>query len=162
MKKVSLHSGCLHLITSVLFAVIIYSCTSNTKTNIYVKDDYKAISNYLLQTHKINLNDSIDKLFVLTENGCHSCNKKFSDLVLENINNDKSIFIITATGDQIDMTPFEIKHNNVLKDRNITDTALSILNETKIIYFRNNKIDTIITINALQLEHQFEIIHNRK
>jgi hypothetical protein len=36
-------------------------------------------------THKINLNDSIDKLFVLTENGCHSCNKKFSELVLENI-----------------------------------------------------------------------------
>lgn len=162
MKKVSLHSACLNLITSVLITFFIYSCINNNKTNIYVKDDYKAISIYLKQTHKINLNDNINKLYVLTENGCHSCNKKFSDLILEKINNDKSIFIITATGNQIDITPFEIKHNNVLKDRNITDTALGIFNETKIIYFKNNKIDTIITINALQLEHQFEIIHNRK
>ena len=162
MKKISLYSGCLNLITSVLITVFIYSCVNNNKTNIYVKDDYKEISIYLKKTHKINLNDNINKLYVLTENGCHLCNKKFSDLILEKINNDKSIFIITATGDQIDITPFEIKHNNVLKDRNIKDTALSIFNETKIIYFKNNKIDTIITIDASQIENQFEIICSRK
>jgi hypothetical protein len=59
------------------------------------------------------------------------------------------------------MMPFETKRKNVIIDKNISDTTLSIFNETKVIYFKNNKIDTVIDIEARQIENQFLIIKNR-
>lgn len=159
--KINIYSGYLNLICSLAILLFGNSCANQDTKNNYVKDDYKAISNYFLQRHQIKLTDKITKLFVLTENGCHSCNKKFSDLVIENIENEKSLFIITATGNQIDMMPFETKRKNVIIDKNISDTTLSIFNETKVIYFKNNKIDTVIDIEARQIENQFLIIKNR-
>ncbi len=150
----------MNLIKIFFLVTMLTSCDFNNE--IAVKSDIEKIKNFLLVKHKIKLSNKVNKLFVLTSYGCHSCNKKFSELIQNNLQQENSFFIITANGNSIDLTPFLGFKNNLIINNSVIDTTLNILNETKVIYFKNNKIDTIVTIDARQLENQFQIIQNRK
>ena len=150
----------MNLIKIFFFVIMLTSC--NFSSEIEIKSEVEKIKKFLLVKHKIKLSNKVNKIFVLTGYGCHSCNKKFSDLIQNNLQQENSFFIITANGNSIDLTPFLSFKKNLIIDNNIIDTTLNILNETKVIYFHNNVIDTIITIDAKKIENQFEIIKNRR
>lgn len=141
-----------------LFVNLLIGCASD-KSKHY--NDYEIIYDYFQTVHGLKLNQNIKKIFVLTENGCISCNRNFSNVISENINNKKSLFLIIASGTRVDISTFN-KKNNVYFDPQLDYMKYSIFSTSKVIYFKDSKIDTIINIEAKGLEKILEVIKTRK
>jgi hypothetical protein len=127
------------LITIVLFTFC--SPQQTKKTN-----DYKLILNYLKEYHNVQSLNNFKRIFVLTENGCSSCNKKFSKLMLDQVCDSSSLFLIFTSGTRVDISKFIEKKNNIYFDSNLSTFNNNLFDSTSIIYLKNNSIDTIITI----------------
>ncbi len=151
---------CLSLI-SVFLQV---NCKPSSSTNFLQNEKsltgYDTLMSYFKERQKTSLSATATKIFVLTENGCMPCNKKFMELLKLNLKNPNSLFIIGAAGNYFDVFEFS-GLTNVFIDQSLTETEYSILHQSKVIYLKGNKIDTVITITAKGIEEQFEVINNR-
>lgn len=72
-------------------------------------------------------------VFILTDNNCPSCNKKFAYKLQERINDENSIIILNSKGLMYDISMFENKEN-VIKI-----TSLNNYFQTSRIYVLENK-----------------------
>ncbi len=160
MEKQFLHySNLINRTTFIL--IVILGCLGcggdKTKTT-----DYKIVKKYFWERHNLRLNKDIKQVVVLSENGCVPCNTRFAEFILYGIKKSSSIILVTASGARIDLSKLDEENKNILYDQNITDTPYTLFNESKIIFINNNSIDTIITIDARQIEKQFELIKMRQ
>lgn len=144
----------------ILLCSISYSCnyTNNDTEN---RSDLKNIKDYFKNTHKVQLSTKISKLFVLTEEGCIPCNKKFSEIVSDELNNEKTIILIAASGMRVDISGFK-NGKNVYFDNQINFSQNPAFINSKVIYFKENTIDTILNIEAKDFENIVELIRKRR
>ncbi|MES2133961.1 MAG: hypothetical protein V4506_16535 [Bacteroidota bacterium] len=134
--------------------------TTASRSQEGTKTQYDSILDYFNTRQHLKLNESFTKLFVVTENGCMPCNKKFLNLVKENLADTSAAFVIGVSGNYFDIA--ELKSSkNIFMDQSILETGYQLFHRSKIIYLKHKNIDTIITIDARQIEEQFNIIKNR-
>lgn len=147
----------------VCFILINCFCCTYRKDANEVKrpmSKYDSIVDYFKIRQKISLEVGITKIFVLTEKGCMSCNKKFMELVEENISNKSALILIGTDGSYLDVSKFT-PSKRILVDQSLIETGYTVLHESKVIYLRNKSIDSIVTIDARQIQRQFEFIRSK-
>lgn len=124
------------LFFSLLF---IQNCKKNNSKSDELKNELKKIN--------IELNSNITTLFILTDNECYSCNKKFSILLKEKINDKNSLIILNSKGLIYDISEFKNKQN-VMK---INNSDL-FFQKSKIIKLKDNNIVSEIPINIKTID----------
>lgn len=134
--------------TKIFSLLLIFSLL--TFTNCKEKSDSELLLN-TLEDNSINISDITNSIFILTDNECINCNKKFSKLLQDEIDNPKSVIIINSSGLLYDISSFKNKKNVI-----IIKSDNKIFNTTKIIKVKNKAIikETVITadnINDLKL-----------
>jgi hypothetical protein len=112
---------------------------------------------------QVEIGNFIDKIVVITEgNNCGVCNKKFAEATIENLQGKNTIFLITSTGNDIDIKPFLNLEKNCFFDWELNISQYPEFESCKIIYLKNNEIDTVIVIQSELLFEQLEYIEHRK
>ena len=109
-------------------------------------------------------NHSLKNILVLTEDGCPNCNRSFALLLERQVANPKSLLIVSALGNYVDISTFLIneERNNVLYDFKGEYKQLNISEGTSAIFMNENwLIDTIIPIRAKGISETLEYINNR-
>ena len=82
---------------------ILQNCKNNTSKSDELKTELKKIN--------IELDSNITTLFILTDNDCYSCNKKFSVLLKEKINDKNSLVILNSKGLLYEISEFKNQKN---------------------------------------------------
>ncbi|MBW3517827.1 hypothetical protein [Flavobacterium sp. NKUCC04_CG] len=122
--------------------------------------EFEQLADSLKREYGIQLDSQIQRILVLTEEDCPSCNSYFAKAVIKYVDDPHSIIIANASGSRVDITALiqaEKAVNNVYVARTYNKQN-SFVNKTKVIYLEHNKIDTVVTINARELERQFKYI----
>ena len=137
-----------HFIRFLIISICFSSCQENEK--------YKNENLQLFENNEFYISDSVQKIIIISEQGCHSCNKTLYDFFQSNKKNPNCYYIINALGTVLDLS--EVKNNND-KNFKLLNSKDKFFNETKIIMINNKKIDTIIKINAQEINAQISYIN---
>ena len=141
-----------------LFVFLAVSCHHPTAK----QKQYKALQNYFAKRQHTHLSKNTKTLFVLTEQGCSTCDKMFAQLIEKHLQDRNIWFLITATGAEIDLTPFQNKQPNIFFDQTVDNTKyLKMFDQTKVFFMKDNQVDTTISIEASEIETQLEYISRR-
>jgi hypothetical protein len=140
------------------FALGCSDTAEQTTENKPTESRYTTISNYFKERHQVTITDSIKAIFVLTDNGCGPCNKHFSELMASHMNTNTSLFLILASGTNIDLSEFKQSKSKIYYDKP-ENIAHHLFDETKAIFIQHQKIDTTITIDARLIDYQFSEIN---
>jgi len=124
--------------------------------------DFEHLEKYFKETHKFKINDKIDKIVVLTEGAsCASCDKIFARTAFEHLQNENTVYLVTATGNIVDIQPFLMLEKNCFFDWQLNRAEYSEFSSSRVIYLKNNVIDTIIIINSNEIREQLEYLKNK-
>lgn len=101
-----------------------------------------------------------NKILVLTGKGCLNCNKSFAYLI-EGMLVENTLIVVTAVGTSVDVSEFsKNKADNIVFDYKNYFKRNNILDKSGAIFLSENKIDTIITIEAKDIEAQLRYIQS--
>ena len=89
------------------------------------------------------------------------CNKKFLNLLKQNLSDTSAAFVIGVSSNYFDISEIKASHT-IFMDQSLLETEYRLFYQSKVIYLKNRQVDTIITIDASQIEKQFDIINNRR
>lgn len=144
-----------------LILLSLISCFKNNNETVthIVPTEYDVIHKYFLERQNYSISNSDKTIFVLTDVGCMPCNKHFSELISDNLNDSTSIFLILANGSNLDLSLFNKKNKKVFFDKQ-ENIKNDILKKSKAIFLEQSKVDTSIVIDARQIEIQFKEIRN--
>ena len=145
-----------YLITSLSFGLSILFFSGCGKTDAK-SEKFTMVSDFLKTKHNYELNDTIKTIFVITDNGCFSCNKQFAQLASEKVKNSTVLFIIIGSETNIDLSLFPKSNANVLFD-NPEFVHDDLFKQSSIFRIKDHQIDTTIIISARELESQIELI----
>ncbi len=121
---------------------------------------YDSILDYFASRQNKPLKSKFKALYVITEMGCVSCNKHFYELIKSKIKDPQALFLIQSNGVYLNLSGID-SLSNVYFDQSLLETDYKIFHQSKVIYFKDDKIDTIVTINdARLLEAQLDFIRN--
>ena len=133
--------------------IFVSSCNSQKK-----EEKFNKIINYFEKVHNYKLGNDINKIVIISEGkGCASCEKAFAKTALEYLV-DSTVFLVTATGNHIDIQPFLQLERNCFVDWQLNATEYSEFVSSRVIYLKNNEIDTVIIINSNEIMQQLEFI----
>ncbi len=133
---------------------LLWSCSGSSNS------EFEQLADSLKREYDINLGTQVQRILVLTEEDCPSCNVYFAKAIIKYVDDPNSIIIANASGSRVDLSALiqvEKAVNNVYIARTYNKQN-SFVNKTKVIYLVNSKIDTVVTINARELESQFKYI----
>lgn len=94
----------------------------------------------------------------VTEIGCIACNRTFATLVSEHANDSTLLFIVSAIGQQVDVTAFKKAGARVIWDYDEEFKKAGVLDKSGFIKLSHGRIDTIVRINAALIESQLALI----
>jgi len=141
--------------TSFLLFLVLISCNYN-------KRNYKKKSSELVEFIKsknLDNKDSITTVLLLSDEGCFNCNNRFSKLIQNHINRNNTLIIITASGAKIDISAFQDSNIKNIYFDDINEIAqLNLTQNSGVFFLKNNEIDTIISIQAIDIENQLKFI----
>lgn len=134
-----------------LLIFIAYSCKNNQKEDsVYNKlESFLAKKNFVIKDY--------NTILVLSNKGCLTCNKNFAILQEDFINRDSSLIIVSAQGSMIDISNI-LEAKNKYSDFNQKFHKLNITKNSAYIKLKNNKVDTIIEMEAKNLKQSFKYI----
>lgn len=132
------------------------SNSSNIKEN---NNQYETLKDYLKTKHNFDLGVNYKRIFILTDKNCHNCNRFFAKTIEKNLNELNSLFIVTASSSNIDLSSFK-NSKNILFDRD--NGKIKILEKSKIIFLNKKTIDTILNIELNNLTIIEKTIDSRK
>lgn len=145
-----------YLITSLSFCLSILFLSGCGQTDVK-SEKYTMVADFLKNKHNYELNDNIKTIFVITDNGCFSCNKQFAQLASEKVKNSNVLFIIIGSETNIDISMFPKSNKNILFS-NPEFINEDIFKQSSVFLINNHKIDTTIVISARELGSQIELI----
>lgn len=150
------------------FNLLCFSILLFIQCNEKVQNDiYQQINSEINEFYQVDLDDSNAKeLVFINDNGCPNCIVSFSGFVLNNMDKfkDSSLIFINSKGFNVDLDRFiGLNAKNIVISRNIREQSRMLPN-LGIIYFKEhtNKVDTIISIDALTITQQLHYIKNRE
>lgn len=118
---------------------VLQSCNNNFSKSDELKNELKKLN--------IELHSKIKYVFILTDNDCYSCNKKFSILLKEKLNDENSIIIVNSKGLVYNISEFENK-KNVVKINSLD----SFYQKTKIMYIENMEMSSELVIDVHNID----------
>ena len=140
-----------------LFAITFFACSSSKQKQ------FEHIDKYFKEVHNFTIDDKIGKIIVITEGtGCPTCDKTFSDAILEYSQEASTIFLVSATGKFIDVQPYLNLENNCFFDCEFNRKEYPEFASTNVIFLKNKEVDTIITMQSEILTEQLEYIKSVK
>jgi len=142
------------------------SCTQNNTGKLEekqlkkTKSSYRVMADYFKEQQNYKLTTGIKTVFVLSDMGCPPCNKHFSQLMTDHLNDSSAVFLIIASGTNIDLSEYTKAKSRVFYDKpeNIKN---DLFNTSKAIFIKQQHIDTIIIIDARGFELQFKEMNER-
>lgn len=136
-----------YLVISILFFCSLFiSCKKEQSGN----DKILAIIKDSLKVEK-----TFDKILILQSAGCHVCNKKFAEYLIENKNSENDLVIISMQNVNGYVADKDIsKFKNVIVDRKGLFFKANVLNNSAAIIFKENKIDTILNFSDARIYDQ--------
>lgn len=140
-----------------IFLISIFSCQSDDQelTNTQI------VSKILDDSLGIERVEQYNRIFILTERGCVSCNRSFSNFIEKELD-DHSLCILNASGRIVDISYYlENELKNVVFDYDNLFITNNIVETSSVIYLKNKEIDTIIELNVEQLEKQFKFFKSK-
>lgn len=146
---------------ALLFTVILVNIgCSVTPEKQDADQTFKLLQEIISRSHKNKIPDSTEFVFCVTEKGCMSCCEKFSECVSEYLNDPRCLFLVTAGGNGIDISPYTASQSHVVfcTEENPSDTIFFA--SSRVICFSGKRLDTIIRINYSEISHQLEHIRN--
>jgi hypothetical protein len=139
----------------VLYAITVSCNSTSKKVEIYKKLDAVISDSLKIQKH-------YNKIIILSESGCIGCNKRYSTFVSSNLHNSEILFIVTASGNNLDISSLmENKATNLVFDYKNNLAKTNIFDGSGAIFTSNNTIDTIILIDAKDFDAQLNYIQKR-
>jgi len=132
---------------------IFTSCQAQDTTYIKLKDYLHTISDTL----DIN---NYKTIFYVSENGCPTCAKSFSNAVQTYVfGKERALIILNAKGRILDTNPYrEQTVSNVVLDYTSNFYRLRLSSTSCIISLKEQAVDTIIELNIYQLGSQLDMI----
>ena len=132
---------------------------SNT-TTIVIDSNYNKLKTYLLKLSDTLHLDNFDAIIFLSEIGCPSCNKNFSNAIAKYLINKSNVLIIlNAKGYQINTKPFLSNQlTNVVPDYGNDFYHLHLFFGSGIILFKDNQIEKIIEIKLENIEKTIHLV----
>lgn len=128
------------------------------------ESQYDVLVNYLLNEHSYTLNENIQAIAVVSENGgCMNCNRSFSSFISTEINNPSVVFLVCSTGQRIDISPYINSQGaaTVLLDQHDKFSETKILDGSGVIFIHQNIIDTIVKIDIETKDEGYIFIRNK-
>ena len=137
------------------FAISFFAC-SNQKVN-----DFERLEKYFKDTHNKKLGNDINKIVVISEGkSCPTCEISFAKTILQCFS-DSTVFLVTAKGNYVDIQPFLGLEKNCYFDWQLNLKEYPEFGSSKVIYLKNNVIDTIVVINSSEIMQQLEFFKTR-
>jgi len=136
-----------YLVISIFcFCLLFISCrkeqSGNDKILAIIKDSLK-------------IEKTFDKILILQSVGCHVCNKKFAEYLIENEKSENDLVIISTQNVDGYVADKDIKNfKNVVVDRKGLFYKTNVLNNSAAIIFKENKIDTILNFSDARIYDQ--------
>jgi len=137
----------------ILLVVLLYSCS---QANTPASTPESRLQTYL-SSFRSSSPVSSKAILVIGEGGCITCNKMFSDLVSQSLQNDSLFSIITASGVRTDISPWlQASGPNVHFDHHGEFQKLEIFKGSGIITLKDGVPDTILPMLASGLDQRLD------
>ena len=142
----------------VIFSIVLmlFSCDGRN-------EDYAVIESFLEENNaSIVLEDFKYIVLINEEGGCVNCYNSFSKAMAKNIKLDSTLFIVSSTGHNIDISAYlDNKYrDNVILDQRKKIITSKIANNPRIIFLGNHKIDSVIDINLNNYKNHIDNFPN--
>ncbi len=139
-----------------IISILLLSSTScHSQAN-----QYQQLKDYL---HTISDTLNINKyksIFYVSENGCPTCVKSFSQVVQQYVfEADSALIIVNAKGRVVNVENYRNNNvSNVIYDYTSNFYRLRIASTSCVITLKNNAIDTVIAMDVYKLKEQLDAI----
>lgn len=93
-------------------------------------------------------------IFVITEEGCPTCDKLFADLVRPRTDTPSSLFLVRAEGSTVDLSGYLEETDQIRFDYDWSFKRLGIIKGSGVVLLNEGRIDTVVEIQASNISHQ--------
>lgn len=100
-------------------------------------------------------------IVVVSEEGCMPCNRKLAEAMGEALDDTTALFVVSAMGAGVDISPFLDRPGQVIWDRKENLRKSGILSGSGAIFLSDGRIDTIIPVQLEGLQERLEAIAER-
>lgn len=139
-----------------VLAVVIGSCRPSPSRP---KDAVSLKMDELIHRYRGNMDlDSLRAVMVITEEGCVPCSRAFSALVADHMDDPKVLFWVSAQGMSLDISTFKAHPGRVIWDDDHALQRSGILEGTGAIMLHDGEVDTVISVDANNLEAQLAYV----
>jgi len=139
-------------LTLISFILTGFSCES--------RNGKEKIENYFIKTHNYKIGKDINKIIVVAEGKiCSSCELAFAEIALEHLA-DSSVFLVSAKGNIVDINSFIRLKRNCFFDWQLNITDYPEFESSRVIYLKNNEIDTVVIIESKSIRQQLYFFIN--
>lgn len=142
--------------TRITFCIVVLflSCNNNFKENPFTKNIKSICGNAFT--------DSTKAIFIIDDQACPSCNKKFALFCKQFLNSKNTIVIVTAHPSSLDLSDYiENTHENVFFDKQQLFIQSELVRISTAILYTNKQIDTILPMDATILESNIDFVTNK-
>ncbi|MBW3520083.1 hypothetical protein [Flavobacterium sp. NKUCC04_CG] len=113
----------------------------------------------------LKIEKEYSSIIVLGPGGCLNCDKNLYSLILNNLDNEEVLFVVSATGSAFDVEELESKEspNLVFDYKNYFDKTNLFLMASGAIFFKGNPpvLDTIIQMSSRDISNRIGYIAKR-
>jgi len=102
--------------------------------------------------------DNLRAIMVVTERGCLSCNRAFADMLTEHLNDTTMLFWVSAMGQGVDISPFQLASGRVIWDYEDRLRPLGLAEGSGAILIQHGAIDTIIPLDAKNIAESLDFL----
>jgi hypothetical protein len=112
------------------------------------------LQRYLEDELNLNKDQFPTAIFIVTEEGCPTCNRAFADLVRPLVSTPHCLIIIRAEGRSVDLNGFLTETDQVRFDDNGSFKKLGLLEGSGLILLNESQVDTILKFEITDLAQQ--------
>lgn|SRR5690606_1473354 len=129
-----------------LFAVtlLLTGCKKEKSTNDKILE---------IISDSLKIDRPFNKVIILQEHGCHVCNTKFANYILEESENDSTLVIYSLSNIKAFVND-ENKIDKAIIDRRQLFYKTNVLNHSAVILLKESKIDTILNFSDARVYDQ--------
>jgi hypothetical protein len=115
---------------------------------------------YILSCDSSLSYDSLTAVVRISEHGCLACNRAFARVVQQYSGIQKVVFVISAGGQTVDISPF-FELNNVIQDSQGQFSQLGFGQGSLAIFLNSGRIDTIVSVEVETLDRTLDYVPKR-
>ncbi len=147
----------------ILIAVFLFvQCANN---NIEKDEKTKKVADYLKKKYEVNLQENIQRIFIVNDMGCGNCILSFSEFIKSHCFDDSILVILNSRGTNVDLNAFEMikrKNPNIVINHNIITEPNDLFYHSGVVYLDKGKVDTIIHLQGEDLLKPLQYVFSRK